>query len=73
MVQSVVRRRTEIGTRMALGAQARDILRLVTRQALRLVVVGVAAGLLGAFLLTRFIRGLSTGSERAIRSPSWAS
>jgi putative ABC transport system permease protein len=61
MVQSVVQRRTEIGTRIALGAQAWDILRLVTRQALRLVVVGVAAGLVGAFLLTRFIRSLLYG------------
>lgn len=48
----------EIGIRMALGAQPGNILRLVIRQALLLVSVGIAAGLAGAFALTRIMSSL---------------
>lgn len=54
-----VRRRTrELGVRMALGAASADVLRLVVRQAAAVAGAGVALGLVGAFLLTRTLRGL---------------
>ena len=58
MSHSVVQRQNEIGVRMAMGAQARDVLLLVIRQGLVLVIVGVALGLLGALALTRVLSSL---------------
>ena len=54
-------RRYEIGLRMAVGAERRDILRLVVGQGLRLVIVGVAAGLAGALALTRVLTSMLYG------------
>lgn len=51
----------EIGIRMALGAQPGNILRLVIRQALILVSIGIAIGLAGAFTLTRVMSSLLFG------------
>lgn len=59
LVAYTVRRRTgELGLRIALGADRKDILRLVLRQAVVLGLVGVGAGVLGALALTGTLRGL---------------
>jgi predicted lysophospholipase L1 biosynthesis ABC-type transport system permease subunit len=54
----ITQRRREIGIRMALGARPGMVLGMVLREALAVVVVGLAAGVLGAFALTRLMRGL---------------
>jgi predicted permease len=58
MSYATAQRRHEIGIRMALGANARDVFRLVLGQGLLLTGSGVALGLMGALALTRLMKGL---------------
>jgi putative ABC transport system permease protein len=58
---SVARRSKEFALRMALGAQQRDVLGLVMKQGALLTLVGVAAGVFGAFALTRLMASLLFG------------
>ena len=61
LAYEVARRTREIGTRMALGAQERDVLRMVVRQGLVLALVGVVAGVGVALGVTRYLKTMLYG------------
>ena len=58
LAYSVSQRRHEIGIRMAIGARRSDVLWLVVGQGMLLTFIGVAIGVTGAFVLTRFLSTL---------------
>lgn len=58
MAYSVAQRTHEIGVRVALGAQPRDVQRLVVGQGMLIAMIGAASGLIGAFILTRLMSAL---------------
>ena len=55
---SVRQRTPELGVRLALGAQQSQVFRLILGHGLKIIVVGLALGVAGAFALSRLIRGL---------------
>jgi putative ABC transport system permease protein len=57
----VAQRKRELGIRIALGARACDVLKLVTREGMALAIIGVALGLMAALALTRVMEGLLFG------------
>jgi putative ABC transport system permease protein len=61
MSYAASQRTHEIGIRMALGAQASDVIKLIMGNGMLLAMIGVSAGLLGAFALTRWMEGLLFG------------
>ncbi len=61
MAYSVAQRRHEIGVRIALGAQAADILKLVLKRGLTLALLGIALGLAGALAVTRALAQILYG------------
>jgi putative ABC transport system permease protein len=58
---AVAQRTQEIGIRMALGAQMKDVLKLILRNAMSLVFVGAVIGLAGAYAATRVMSSLLFG------------
>jgi predicted permease len=58
LAYTVTEQRREIGIRMALGARQGDVLSHVFRNSLSMLIVGLAAGLIGAFALTRLLKSL---------------
>jgi len=65
MSYTIGQRRREIGIRIALGAQKRDVARLVIGNGLLMVAVAIVVGVIGAFALTRFMSGMLFGVKAA--------
>jgi predicted permease len=59
LAYSVAQRTREIGIRMALGAQTGDVLKMIVRQGMTLSALGVVLGLMGAYVLTKYLESLT--------------
>src|SRR5262249_40895583 len=55
---SVAQRTREVGIRIAIGAQVHDVLKLVVGQGMRLILIGVGVGIIGALAVTRVLSSL---------------
>jgi predicted permease len=74
VISTSVRQRTsEIGVRMAMGAERGDILRLIVAQGLRLSVAGIVIGVIGSILLGRVISALLVGGIKPTDVPTYVS
>jgi predicted permease len=61
VISYTVRQRThELGIRLALGARASDVLKMILGEGMRLTLIGIALGLGGAYALTKYLESLST-------------
>ena len=58
---SVTQRTREMGVRIALGAQPREVVRLIMRHGVLLTIIGIAGGIAGALALARFLTGMLFG------------
>jgi putative ABC transport system permease protein len=58
---SVTQRTSEIGIRVALGAQRKDVLKVIMKQGIIISVIGIAIGLVAAFFLTRLLATVLVG------------
>jgi predicted permease len=65
MAYSFSQRTHEVGIRIALGAQRLDILRMALAEGARLIVIGLASGIVGAAIVTRLFRSMLFGVEPA--------
>jgi hypothetical protein len=65
LAQSVVQRTHEIGIRMAVGAQMRDVLKLILGHGMTLVALGIVTGIAGALGVTRLMTNLLFGVNAA--------
>jgi putative ABC transport system permease protein len=63
MAFAVTQRTQEIGIRMALGARALDVLKLVVRNGMKLALLGIVIGLAGSWALTRFLAQMLVGVQ----------
>ena len=70
IARTVAQRTGEFGIRLALGARAGDIIRLVLTSGAKLALIGSAVGLLGAFGTTRLIAGRLSPACRRTAFPS---
>lgn len=57
MAYAVSQRTREIGIRMALGAKADDVMKLIVRRGMKLTIIGIVPGLIAALLVTRLLKG----------------
>ena len=55
MAYAVSQRTHEIGIRMALGAETGDVMKMILRQGMTLAILGIALGLIGAYVLTKYL------------------